>query len=130
MSVVGEPQKGFTMTVKVTSPSSHMCDRIAKKLGWSVEGFWVVHDGRVVSGEWCVGTFGIGDESTVSVVRKTRRTPSAAYMDWRRKEAEADSKVLAALFLRLLQRKRPRRRRTVDGRSVPAVQASTVSSRA
>lgn len=159
--VLSKPKQVFDLDVELTASASAFRRLVATRTRLDAPSFWVVHKGRVVKGDWCLGTFGVHANSKVHVVlkpdgRRPANTATDLWQDWRERSSSGSkaavvTSLLMVLFRRILQRanllddaasaaagtsrassarKSPRRAVSADGRSVQAVTASTVASRA
>mmetsp|Transcript_22261 Transcript_22261/g.88356 ORF Transcript_22261/g.88356 Transcript_22261/m.88356 type:complete len:164 (+) Transcript_22261:42-533(+) len=69
---VGRPPVHATLRVRSILKSDALVAKVASVVGAEPSAFWLVFEGRVVCGEWRVGTFGVRDGSRLHVVFKPR----------------------------------------------------------
>lgn len=109
--VVVARQRSYDLLMRLTARSDELREKIGDVIRVPASKFWVVYEGRIVKGEWRLGTFGIHAASRLQVVMKRKaRLPAA------------DEVVV-------MKKRKPRTAVTADGNRVRAVEATTVASR-
>lgn len=70
--------------------------------------FWIVYQGRVVKGDWCLGTYGINSGARLHIVLKQRvqRKEWEKELPLKKKSEALTTALLVLLFSRIVQKER------------------------